>query len=127
MSRIRGRDTKPEKLVRSFLHRAGLRFRLHAADLPGRPDVVMPKYATVVFVEGCFWHGHYCQNGRIPKTNSRFWRTKIATNKSRDRRNHRLLRRDGWKVLRIWECQLRTEAGRERQLSRLVHQICDKP
>lgn len=127
MSRIRGRDTRPERLVRSHLHRAGLRFRLHGAKLPGRPDLVLPKYATVVFVEGCFWHGHRCQKGRIPGTNSMFWASKIATNQARDQRNQRALRRIGWRVLRVWECQLAKAATRERVLDRLVRTIRRDP
>jgi DNA mismatch endonuclease (patch repair protein) len=127
MSRIRGKDTQPELLVRSHLHGAGLRFRLHAAKLPGRPDLVLPKYATVVFVEGCFWHGHRCQKGRIPGTNSTFWASKIATNQARDQRNHRALWRAGWRVLRVWECQLAKAATRERVLGRLVSNIRRDP
>lgn len=123
MSLIRGKDTKPELLVRSFLHGRGIRFRLHAGNLPGRPDLVLPRYATVVFVEGCFWHGHRCQKGRIPGTNSTFWASKIATNQARDQRNHRALRRAGWRVLRVWECQLSKASTRERVLGRLVEAI----
>lgn len=127
MSRIRGRDTQPELPVRSHLRRAGLRFRLGWAKLPGRPDLVLPKYATVVFVEGCFWHGHRCQKGRIPGTNSTFWASKIATNRARDQRNQRALRRAGWRVLRVWECQLAKAATRERVLDRLVRTIRRDP
>lgn len=123
MSRIRGQDTKPEMLVRRFLHGGGFRFRLHARDLPGRPDIVLPKYRTVVFVEGCFWHGHSCQKGRIPGTNPDFWHAKIATNQARDRRNHRLLKEKGWRVLRIWECQLAKNRTRNVALRRLVSRI----
>lgn len=123
MSKIRGKDTKPELIVRRFLHAAGLRFRLHVANLPGRPDLVLPKYATVVFVEGCFWHGHRCQKGRIPGTNSTFWASKIAMNQTRDLRNHRALRRAGWRVLRVWECQLAKAATRGRALDRLLASI----
>lgn len=123
MANIRGKDTKPELIVRKFLHGQGLRFRLHASELPGRPDLVLPKYRAVVFVEGCFWHGHICQRKRIPKGNSVFWATKIATNKARDRRNQRALRADGWRVMRVWECQLSTKARRERALSELVGTI----
>lgn len=127
MALIRGKDTKPELLVRSYLHRAGLRFTLHRGDLPGRPDVVLPKYATVVFVEGCFWHGHHCQKGRVPTTNSTFWADKVATNQARDLRNQRALRRAGWRVLRIWECQLAKAGPRERVLGRLVERIRRSP
>jgi DNA mismatch endonuclease (patch repair protein) len=92
MSRIRSRDTKPEMVVRSFLHGLGFRYRLHVRDLPGRPDLVLPKYGAVVFVEGCFWHGHSCQKGRVPGTNPTFWQAKVITNQARDRRNQRAIR-----------------------------------
>lgn len=123
MAGIKGRDTRPELLVRSYLHKTGLRFRLHARDLPGRPDLVLPKYGALVFVEGCFWHGHHCQKGRIPGTNSAFWSLKIETNKARDLRNQRALRRTGWRVFRVWECQLVKPVNRERVLARLVERI----
>lgn len=123
MSRIRSRDTKPEMLVRRFLHEKGFRFRLHVRDLPGRPDLVLPKYGAVVFVEGCFWHGHSCQKGRIPGTNPVFWQSKVAVNQARDKRNHRLLRREGWRVIRIWECQLARNRTRNVALARLVSRI----
>ena len=123
MSRIRSQDTKPEMLVRRFLHGEGFRFRLHVRDLPGRPDLVLPKYSAVVFVEGCFWHGHSCQKGRIPGTNPVFWQSKVAANQARDKRNHRLLRREGWRVIRIWECQLAKNRMRNVALARLVSRI----
>lgn len=123
MSRIRGRNTKPELVVRRFLHQRGFRYRLHVAGLPGRPDLVLPKYRTTIFVEGCFWHGHSCQKGRVPGTNSSFWQAKVATNQARDKRNQRLLRRDGWRVIRIWECQLATNKKRESALGRLISRI----
>lgn len=123
MSLIRSEDTKPEMLVRRFLHGQGLRYRLHARDLPGRPDLVLPKYGAVVFVEGCFWHGHSCQKGRIPGTNPEFWQAKVAANQARDKRNRRALRRDGWKVIRVWECQLAKNKTREATLMRLVSRI----
>jgi DNA mismatch endonuclease (patch repair protein) len=123
MSRIRSRDTKPELIVRRYLHGLGLRYRLHAKDLPGHPDIVMPKYGVVVFVEGCFWHGHACQKGRVPGTNSTFWAIKVATNQARDKRNQRALRQAGWRVLRVWECQLAKRNGREKTLARLVSRI----
>jgi len=123
MSRIRGRDTKPEMLVRRYLHGLGFRYRLHARDLPGRPDLVLPKYGAVVFVEGCFWHGHSCQKGRVPGTNPAFWETKVATNQTRDRRNQRALARLGWRVIRVWECQLATKKVRAATLARLATRI----
>jgi DNA mismatch endonuclease (patch repair protein) len=123
MSRIRSQDTKPEMLVRRFLHGKGLRFRLHARDLPGSPDLVLPKYRAVVFVEGCFWHGHSCQKGRVPGTNPDFWQAKVAANQARDKRNQRALRRDGWQVIRVWECQLSKSKTRDATLARLVSRI----
>lgn len=123
MSRIRSRDTQPELVVRRYLHRAGLRYRVHARDLPGNPDIVMPKYGVIIFVEGCFWHGHYCQGGRVPATNSSFWAAKIAGNRARDKRNRSTLRHAGWHVLRIWECQLTKRRRREETLGKLVSRI----
>jgi DNA mismatch endonuclease (patch repair protein) len=106
MSGIRGRDTKPEKQVRSFLHRAGLRFRLHAS-LPGKPDLVFPRHRAVVFVHGCFWHRHAgCQYATTPSSNVEFWQAKFDSNVERDRRVTRQLRKEGWRVFVIWECQL---------------------
>lgn len=105
MSGIRGKDTKPEIIVRRLLHRLGYRFRLHRKDLPGRPDIVLPKWRTVIFVNGCYWHGHEnCQLFRPPKTRTEFWTNKIAGNQARDRRNHAALQDAGWKVIVIWEC-----------------------
>jgi len=106
MSRIRGRDTKPEKVVRSLLHRMGYRFRLHHGDLPGRPDIVLPKYRTVVFVHGCFWHRHRnCQYAYTPKSRTEFWTKKFEYNVRRDQRARRQLNRLGWRVITVWECQ----------------------
>lgn len=105
MSRIRGRDTAPENLVRSTLHRAGYRFRLHRRDLPGRPDIVLSKYRTVVFVHGCFWHRHAgCRFAYTPKSRVDFWTAKFHANVERDRRNAFALRRLGWRVVTVWEC-----------------------
>lgn len=107
MSRIRGRDTKPERIVRSFLHKGGFRFRLHDAKLPGKPDIVLSKYKTAIFVHGCFWHRHKgCFNGGAPKTRSDFWRAKLDGNVQRDRRNVAALKRMGWSVLLLWECEI---------------------
>lgn len=105
MSGIRGKDTKPEIIVRRLLHRLGYRFRLHRKDLPGRPDIVLPKWRTVIFVNGCYWHGHKnCHLFRPPKTRTEFWTNKIKGNQARDRRNHAALRDAGWKIVVIWEC-----------------------
>lgn len=107
MSRIRSVDTKPEILLRSLLHRMGFRFRIHRRDLPGRPDIVLPKYRTVILVHGCFWHQHPgCIEAKYPKTNTEYWKAKLDGNVARDRRNQHALRKEGWRVLRYWECQL---------------------
>jgi DNA mismatch endonuclease (patch repair protein) len=108
MSRIRGRDTGPEKIVRSLLFRSGFRFRLHRRDLPGRPDIVLPKYRAVIFINGCFWHAHArCAYATSPSSNRKFWETKLAANQERDRRNIGKLRQAGWRVLVVWECTVR--------------------
>ena len=108
MSGIRGKDTKPEIVVRELLHNAGFRFRLHRKDLPGRPDIVLPKYRTAILVHGCFWHGHDdCHLFRLPRSRTEFWKEKIAGNRARDQRNIRLLHEDGWRTLEIWECALK--------------------
>jgi len=107
MSRIRGKDTKPEVLVRSMLHRAGYRFRKNVSTLPGKPDIVLPKYRTVIFVHGCFWHRHKgCKDATTPKSNKAFWRKKFERNVSNDRKHARELRKLGWKVVTVWSCQL---------------------
>lgn len=105
MSRIRGRDTKPELVVRRWLWHQGFRYRLYVKALPGRPDIVMRKWRTAIFVNGCFWHGHDCQKHR-PVTHAEFWQEKITRNRERDARNQSLLRTAGWNVIVIWECQL---------------------
>jgi DNA mismatch endonuclease (patch repair protein) len=103
MSRIRSKDTKPEMLVRKALHRLGFRFRLHMRELPGRPDIVLPKYRTVIQVKGCFWHGHSCPDGRLPKSNRDYWVPKLLGNRRRDLANDRKLRRLGRSVHNLWE------------------------
>lgn len=107
MSRIRGRDTKPEMLVRRGLHARGLRYLLHDRKLPGRPDLVFPRYGAVVFVHGCFWHAHGCALSKLPATRQEFWNKKLAENAARDRRAIEALLADGWRVLVVWECALR--------------------
>ena len=108
MSRIRGKDTKPEIAVRSILHRTGYRFRLHRRDLPGNPDIVLPKYHTVILVHGCFWHRHRgCKYAYTPKSRVDFWQKKFTENVERDKRNRKALRQEGWKVVVVWECELR--------------------
>lgn len=107
MSRIRGKDTKPELQLRRLLHAAGLRYRLHGKDLPGRPDLVFPKYRAVVFVHGCFWHRHDCPLFHWPKSREEFWRVKLTRNVERDQQTADRLRERGWRVLTVWECALR--------------------
>ena len=107
MSRIKGKDTKPEMVIRSLVHRLGYRFRLHRKDLPGKPDLVLPRHKKVIFVHGCYWHLHNCKYGRVaPKTNAIFWKDKREGNKERDRKNIAALKKLGWGVLVIWECQI---------------------
>jgi len=110
MSRIRGRDTKPEMLIRRGLHARGLRYRLQDRTLPGRPDLVFPKYRVVILVHGCFWHGHNCPLFRLPATRADFWNTKISSNRNRDKKSHEALLAEGWRILTVWECSLKGPA-----------------
>jgi DNA mismatch endonuclease (patch repair protein) len=107
MSRIRSRDTKPELLLRRGLHAAGFRFRLHAPDLPGRPDIVFPRYRAAILVHGCFWHGHDCPLFKMPATRQEFWASKIRGNGERDKRAAAALLTHGWRILTVWECSIR--------------------
>jgi len=113
MSGIRGKNTKPELVVRKELFRRGFRYQLHRKDLPGKPDLVFPKYNAVIFVNGCFWHGHDCKLFKWPKSNPEFWREKINSNKERDARNTTQLRDGGWRVITVWECILKGKADTE--------------
>lgn len=121
MSGIRGKDTKPEILIRKALHARGFRFRLHRRDLPGSPDIVMPKYRAVILINGCFWHGHECSLFKWPKTRPDFWRAKIDGNILRDQKNHSELKRLGWRVCLLWECEIKRadEARRLEVVSRI--------
>jgi len=120
MSRITGKNTKPELVVRSILHRMGYRFRLHRKDLPGRPDIVLPKYKTVIFVHGCFWHRHKgCKYAYTPKSRKAFWQKKFRENVERDLKAQSELRKAGWRVLVIWECR----AGNATWLRRIVQRL----
>lgn len=111
MARVRSKDTAPELKVRRALHRLGLRFRLHRSDLPGRPDVVLPRYRTVIFVHGCFWHRHSaCPRSSMPKTRAAYWDAKFKANLARDQRNIEALKAAGWQVLIIWECETKNAA-----------------
>ena len=122
MGRIRARNTRPEIIVRSLLHRMGYRFSLRRNDLPGKPDIVLPKHRTVIFVHGCFFHRHAgCSYASEPKTNAEFWRQKFEANVRRDRRNQNQLRNEGWRVIVVWECQaMEAPSGVARRLSRLL-------
>ena len=123
MSRIRNKDTKPEELVRKYLFSKGFRYRKNDARLPGKPDIVLPKYKAVVFVNGCFWHGHTgCRYFVWPKNNSEFWREKIIGNIARDQKNYELLRELGWHVFVIWECELKRSVM-EKTLDSLINNI----
>jgi len=125
MSRIRGRDTIPEKRVRSLLHRLGFRFSLHRQDLPGKPDIVLPSRGAVVFVHGCFWHQHQgCRNSSMPSTRRSFWEAKLNGNVARDDRNGEALQLLGWKVLTVWECELDDEDRVARRMETAL-KICN--
>lgn len=109
MQQIKGRDTKPEMLVRKFLHANGYRYKLHDKKLPGKPDIVLPKHRTVIFVHGCFWHGHKnCKYFVVPKTRTKWWTDKINRNKANDEKAVKALKKDGWKVITVWGCQLKS-------------------
>ena len=121
MSRIRSRDTRPEMVVRSIVHRLGFRYRLHKKDLPGKPDLVLVRHRKIIDVHGCFFHMHNCPYGKVvPATNAEFWRTKRESNLNRDRRNVKLLKKGGWQVLVVWECQTRHPEILEKTLSNFL-------
>ena len=124
MAAIKGKDTKPEMIVRKYLFSRGLRFRVQVKKLPGTPDIVLPKYKIVVFVNGCFWHGHEgCKYFRLPKSNVEFWREKIERNIERDKESMKALFDLGWKVIRVWECELCNKANREAILNKIYNSI----
>lgn len=121
MSRIKSRDTKIEILVRSKLFKAGYRFRVNKKDLPGKPDIVLKKYNTVIYINGCFWHYHSkCKEGKIPKSNSQFWIDKISKNVTRDKRNYREIKKLGWNVIILWECEI------EKNIDNIVDKVFKK-
>ncbi|CAN7456615.1 DNA mismatch endonuclease Vsr [Phenylobacterium sp. LjRoot225] len=121
MRRVKGRDTKPEMIVRRALTRLGARYRLHRKDLPGSPDVAMPGRKLAVFVHGCFWHGHDCARGaRVPQQNRDYWTAKVARNRARDEKNRTALAAMGWRVETVWECELKDAAGLEARLRALL-------
>ena len=126
MSKIGGKNTKPEILVRKFLFSKGFRYRINVKTLPGKPDIVLPKYKTVIFVNGCFWHGHNCKKGKLPSSNIDFWRGKISNNKLRDDKNSDLLIKLGWKVIIIWQCEISKIDNRIKILNKLLEDIKQK-
>jgi DNA mismatch endonuclease (patch repair protein) len=117
MRRVKGKDTSPEMRVRRLLRRMGVGYRLHRADLPGKPDIVMPGRRLAVFVHGCFWHGHDCARGaRMPKANRPYWEAKIGRNRTRDTSHHAALEAAGWRVLTLWECELKDAVALEQRI-----------
>jgi DNA mismatch endonuclease (patch repair protein) len=120
MSKIRSENTLPERTVRSILHRLGYRFRLHVPDLPGRPDIVLHRWRKIVLVQGCFWHCHTCQLASRPKTNREYWTPKLRRNRKRDRQVLKALQSEGWSVLEVWECEVRTAEGLAERLRTFV-------
>ncbi len=123
MSQIRSENTKPEEFVRKYLYNAGFRYRKNDKRYPGKPDIVLPKYRTVVFVNGCFWHAHDCKRAHLPKSNLSYWAPKIERNKERDEENQKKLKADGWKVIVVWECELKTIEKRNERCQLLIQEI----
>lgn len=124
MRAVKGKDTKPEIIVRKYLFSKGLRYRLHDKKLSGHPDIVLKKYRTVIFIDGCFWHGHDgCRYFKMPKSNEFFWENKIRRNKARDVANDFVLKTQGWKVIRVWECDIKGKDRREKMLESLYRRI----
>ncbi|WP_081025131.1 very short patch repair endonuclease [Pseudomonas amygdali] len=123
MAGIQGKNTSPELLIRKALHARGFRFRIHAKDLPGKPDLVLPKYSAVIFIHGCFWHGHDCRYFKVPKTRPEFWLEKIRKNQARDLSQIATLQSIGWRVLVVWECAVRSM---KKQKSDLLIDLCSE-
>lgn len=123
MSKIAGKNTKPEILVRKFLFSNGLRYRINVKKLPGKPDIALPKFKTVIFINGCFWHGHSCKKGQLPTSNIDFWKEKISSNKIRDDRNVTLLAKLGWKVIIIWQCEISNIKSRKAKLEKVLDEL----
>lgn len=122
MASVKSKNTTPEIQLRSLLHRSGYRFRLHRSDLPGKPDIVLPRYKVVVFVHGCFWHQHMnCDAAQRPASNSYYWNRKLDRNVQRDRRNRRLLKKKGWEPIVVWECQLKDPEKVRIRLKRMLN------
>ena len=120
MQRVKGKNTQPEKIVRSLLHRLGYRFRLHRKDLPGTPDIVFPGRRLALFVHGCYWHGHGCRIGQLPKSRLGYWQSKIEANRARDQRKEAALAKAGWRVVTVWQCELADREALADQLQSLL-------
>ncbi|MFV0587700.1 very short patch repair endonuclease [Bacteroides reticulotermitis] len=123
MSHISGKETKPEIIVRKFLFANGFRFRKNVINLPGKPDIVLPKYKTIIFIHGCFWHGHTCKRGVLPTTNVEFWKTKIGENIERDKRNIAEFEKNDWLVIVIWQCEIKNIKLQKERLEKLLLEI----
>lgn len=124
MASVSGKETKPEIIVRKYLFKNGYRYRKNVTSLPSKPDIVLPKYKTIILVHGCFWHGHKnCRASKLPSSNEKYWKDKITTNMERDLRNKRILKKLGWKVIVVWECKLRNIKERERIFDKLIKDI----
>jgi DNA mismatch endonuclease (patch repair protein) len=124
MSRIKSKNTKPEMMVRSFLHKNGFRYRLHVKNMPGRPDIVLPKYKTVIFINGCFWHGHNrCKYYNLPKTRTEWWLNKINTNIDNDAKAIKRLLDLGWKIITVWECEIKIKSNFGLRADQLLGEI----
>jgi len=126
MSKISGKETKPEVLVRKYLFLKGFRYRKNDKRFPGKPDVVLPKYKTIIFVHGCFWHNHKgCKASKLPESNRDFWEKKIGDSVKRDRKHRNELKKLGWKVIVVWQCEINVKTKREKRLGRLINQIIE--
>jgi len=123
MSKISGTETKPEILIRKYLFSKGFRFRKNDKRLPGRPDIVLPKYKIVIFIHGCFWHGHHCKAAKLPETNKEFWGNKINSNIERDKKNQHKLEKLGWKIIIIWQCKLKNKIMITKKLKEIEQKI----
>jgi len=123
MSRISGTETNPEIIVRKYLFSNGFRYLKNDKRYPGTPDIVLPKYRVMIFVHGCFWHGHDCKAATLPETRKEFWKNKIHGNAKRDSRNKTSLENEGWNVIAVWQCEIKNKTNREKRLEKLVHEI----
>lgn len=123
MVKIKQKNTEPEIIVRHFLYSKGFRYRINLKSLPGSPDIVLPKYKTVIFVHGCFWHGHTCKAGHLPTSNLDYWKLKIEKNIERDRKKNEELEMQGWNVIVVWQCEVKTLKNRHQRLFTLVLEI----